>query len=60
MPTIPGSSAPVPQARALRLVHDGEIEAALARAGNRRGVARMRAFLRGETESGYTLLGRGA
>ena len=47
----------VSEARALQLVHDGEIDAALARAGNRRGVARMRAFLRRETESGYTRSG---
>ena len=42
------------EARALRLVRDDEIEAALARAGNRGGVGRLRAFLRVETEPGYT------
>ena len=44
----------VSEARVQRLVRDGEIEAALARAGNRSGVARTRAVLRAEDDSGYT------
>jgi very-short-patch-repair endonuclease len=44
----------VSEARARRLIKDGEIEQALARAGNHRGVAAMRAFLEGERETGFT------
>jgi very-short-patch-repair endonuclease len=46
--------AALSEARAQRLVTDAQIEAALDRARNRRGVARMRAILRAESESGYT------
>jgi hypothetical protein len=42
------------EARALRLIKDGELEAALDRAGNRAGVARMRRLLRSEGDHGYT------
>ena len=44
----------VSEARALRLLRDGDLEAALARAGHRRGTAKVRAFLRSERESGFT------
>jgi hypothetical protein len=44
----------ISEARVLRLIRNGEIEAALNRAGNRRGVARMREFLASEVEPGYT------
>jgi hypothetical protein len=46
--------AALSEARALRLVKDGELEAALDRAGIRRGVARLRRLLRLENDSGYT------
>jgi len=46
----------VSEARALRLIRDGEIEAALERARNRAGATRMRRFLSAETESGFTRL----
>lgn len=38
----------VAEARAQRLIRDGELEAAMKRAGRRRGAAQMRAFLRAE------------
>ncbi|MFL5822324.1 MAG: DUF559 domain-containing protein [Solirubrobacteraceae bacterium] len=44
----------VSEARAQGLVRAGELEAALERAGNRRGVARIRAFLGAEEESDFT------
>jgi very-short-patch-repair endonuclease len=46
--------AAVSEARALRRIRDGDLEAALARAGNRRGVARMRRLISRESDSGYT------
>jgi hypothetical protein len=46
--------AAVSEARAQRLIKDGDIEAALERAGNRRGVGRMRQLLRREGDQGYT------
>lgn len=47
-------SRAVSEARALRLIRNGELEAALGRAGARAGVARMRAYLAQETEKGFT------
>jgi very-short-patch-repair endonuclease/predicted transcriptional regulator of viral defense system len=44
----------ISEARMQRLVDDRDLEAALRRAGNRRGVARMREILRSEGEPGYT------
>jgi very-short-patch-repair endonuclease len=46
--------AAVSEARALRLIRDGELEAALDRAGIRAGVARMRWLLSVEGDQGYT------
>lgn len=46
--------AALSEARALKLIKDGDLEAALDRAGNRRGVARMRRLLRVENDSGYS------
>jgi very-short-patch-repair endonuclease len=46
--------AALSEARALRLIKGGDVDAALDRAGNRRGVARMRRLLRVENDSGYT------
>lgn len=46
--------AALSEARALRLIRDGELEAALERAGNRRGVARMRRLRGREDDHGYT------
>ncbi len=46
----------VGEARLQRLVDDGDLATALNRAGNRAGVARLRAVLAGEDESGYTRL----
>jgi very-short-patch-repair endonuclease len=46
--------AALSEARALRLVKDPEIVAALDRAGTRAGVARMRRLLKLEDDSGYT------
>jgi very-short-patch-repair endonuclease len=46
--------AALSEARALRLVRDQDIEAALERAGNRKGVARMRRLLSLEGGHGYT------
>jgi very-short-patch-repair endonuclease len=46
--------AAVSEARALRLIRDGELEAALDRAGIRAGVARMRWLLSVEGDHGYT------
>ena len=42
------------EARVLGLLSDGELEAALDRAGPRRGVGTLRALLRNETERGFT------
>jgi len=44
----------VSEARALRLITDRDLEGALERAGHRRGTAKVRAFLRGESEQGFT------
>jgi very-short-patch-repair endonuclease len=44
----------VAEARANRLVRGRELEAALKRAGRRRGAARMRAFLRSEQGPAFT------
>ena len=44
------------EARLQRLVDDGDLARALNRAGNRAGVARLRAVIAGEDESGYTRL----
>jgi very-short-patch-repair endonuclease len=46
--------AALSEARALNLVDNGDIEAALDRAGNRNGVARMRRLLRIEDDHGFT------
>lgn len=44
----------VSEARATKLLRPGELEAALARAGHRSGVARVRAFLEAEDEPEFT------
>jgi very-short-patch-repair endonuclease len=44
----------IAEARARRLLRPGELEAALDRAGHRRGAARMRAFLSAEEEPDFT------
>lgn len=44
----------IAEARATRLLRDGELEAALERAGKRRGVARLRALLRNEAGRAMT------
>lgn len=44
----------IAEARAKRLVRDGEIEAALDRAGNQKGVARLRAILKSEAGRSMT------
>jgi len=44
----------ISEARALRLLNDAELEAALQRAGRRDGTARVREFLRVEHGSGFT------
>jgi very-short-patch-repair endonuclease len=49
---LPGRAGPVE--RALRLIKDGDIEAAIDRAGNRKGVARMRRLVTLEGDRGYT------
>jgi very-short-patch-repair endonuclease/predicted transcriptional regulator of viral defense system len=46
--------AALSEARAQRLVKDADLEAALDRAGNRAGVARMRRLLKIEDDRGYT------
>jgi very-short-patch-repair endonuclease len=46
--------AALSQGRALKLIKNRDVEAALGRAGNRRGVARLRRLLRLEGDSGYT------
>jgi very-short-patch-repair endonuclease len=46
--------AALSEGRALRLIDDGDIEAALARAGKRKGVARMWRLLGREADLGYT------
>jgi very-short-patch-repair endonuclease len=46
--------AALSEARALRRTNDGDIAAALDRAGNRKGVARMRRLLSREGDHGYT------
>jgi very-short-patch-repair endonuclease len=42
------------EASALKLLRDGDLDGALKRAGNRRGVGRLRTLLRAEGEFGYT------
>jgi very-short-patch-repair endonuclease len=46
--------AAISEARALKLIADGDLEAAIERAGPRRGVPRLRRLLRAENDNGYT------
>jgi very-short-patch-repair endonuclease len=46
--------AALSESRALKLIKERDVVAALDRAGNRRGVARLRRLLRLENDSGYT------
>jgi Transcriptional regulator, AbiEi antitoxin/Protein of unknown function (DUF559) len=46
--------AAISEARALKLIRDGDLERALGRAGPRKGVGRIRALLKAEGDNGYT------